>query len=414
MLFLYDISIYFYAFCVKVLSQLGNKKAQLWLAGRANWEAELSQIKFQKPVLWMHCASLGEFEQGRPILEILHQKNPNVEILLTFYSPSGYEIRKNYPLAHHVCYLPLDSKKNAEKFLEITQPHAAIFVKYEFWLHFLIALKSRKINTYLVSAIFRPKQIFFRWYGKLFLEILKDYEHIFVQNKSSLDILQKNNIVQNVTLAGDTRVDRVLDLAKNAQKLSLIDIFSKNNKIFIAGSTWQADEKILLPFFQNIIPQGWKVIIAPHEIDEKHLQNICKHLKNNYLKYSEANENNIAEPQILLIDNIGMLASLYQYATVAYIGGGFGAGIHNTLEPMSFKLPVIFGTKYQKFEEANWAVEHQAAFSIQNISELQAAFDLLQDTNQYQTSAAAAFQYLQKNSGATEKIIAYLHTSGDL
>ena len=404
MSFLYDIFIKLVATGIYFAARLGNKKAQQWLEGRKNWQKKLKNVTFLKPVFWFHCASLGEFEQGRPLLESVKEKMPETFILLTFYSPSGYEIRKNYAFADFVCYLPLDTRRNAKIFLAIVQPAAAIFVKYEFWIRFLNQLFQQKIPTYLVSAVFRPDQIFFRPYGNIFFQLLPKYTQIFVQNQFSSDLLKKNGVTNNVTIAGDTRVDSVVSFAKNVAALPPIASFKGDANIFIAGSTWEADEKILLASFNSWKEKNWKFIIAPHEIDKKNIENICNKLTIKWIRYSETDIEKLAASQILIIDNIGTLASAYQYAKIAYIGGGFGRGIHNILEPMAFGLPVIFGTNYEKFEEAKTAVANKAAFSIKNRQEFDEICQKLMSQIQYNESSEAAKKYVTNNVGATEKI----------
>lgn len=376
------------------------------MEGRANWEDNFKKnLTFPERPIWIHCASLGEFEQGRPLIEAIKKNQPNTKILLTFYSPSGYEIRHNYPLADAVVYLPADGQKNAQKFLEIVNPKIAIFVKYEFWFHYLNSLKQAKVPTYLISAIFRKSQPFFKWYGDLHREMLSCFDALFLQDKASLQLLKCFHF-QNIYIAGDTRIDRVLAIQSEEKPFPIIAEFCKKNpNILIGGSTWEADEDILTPFINNSLSNNYKTIIAPHEIDKAHISNIQKKLTIPNITYSNAVKNGVGNARVLIIDNIGMLAHLYRFGKIAYIGGGFGSGIHNTLEPIAFGLPVIFGTKYKKFPEAVTLVENGGAFSIQNEMGLEAIFKQLQKASFYTNASEKAVGYLKENQGATTRIL---------
>lgn len=404
-LFLYNLAIQIYH-CSIWIAAFFNPKAKKWVDGRANWEDNLkAKLTFLEQPIWIHCASLGEFEQGRPLIEAIKKEQPTSKILLTFYSPSGYEIRHNYPLADAVIYLPPDGRKNAQKFLEIANPKMAIFVKYEFWFHYLNTLKQANIPTYLISAIFRQSQPFFKWYGSLHREMLNCFDALFLQDKASYDLLKKFHF-QNIYIAGDTRIDRVLAIQSEEKPLPIIAEFCKNNSnVLVCGSTWEADENILFPFLNHSLSNNYKTIIAPHEIDEAHVLNIQKKLTIPNITYSNAVKNGFGNARILIIDNIGMLAHLYRFGKIAYIGGGFGSGIHNTLEPIAFGLPVIFGTKFKKFHEAMTLVENGGAFSIQNEAELKAVFEKLEEASFYKNASEKTVGYLKKNEGATERIL---------
>ena len=359
------------------------------------------------PLIWFHCASLGEFEQGRPVLEKITAQFPQYKIILTFFSPSGYEIRKNYPGATYIFYLPLDTPDNARQFLNLVNPALAVFVKYEFWYNYLHQLKQRQIPTISISAIFRPDQLFFKPYGSFYRNMLHCFTHLFTQNKVSADLLSSINLSQ-VTVAGDTRFDRVLQTAVAVRGIPIVEEFKQDMPLFIIGSSWPQDMEILLPFIQKWADRV-KFIIAPHEIHEKDLLAIEAQLTVKTIRYSQATKQRVADFQVLLIDNIGMLGSLYAYGNYAYIGGAFGKGLHNTLEAAVFGLPLFFGPNYQKFQEAIDLVGLQVAFPIQNTAELTSAFAYLYaNDNLYQTTAAQAKKYVQTQAGATDIILKHL------
>ncbi|MBY0542542.1 MAG: 3-deoxy-D-manno-octulosonic acid transferase, partial [Sphingobacteriaceae bacterium] len=335
---------------------------------------------------------------GRPVLESIKIEQPQQKIIVTFFSPSGYEIRKNYALAD-VFYLPLDTASNAKKFIDLVNPKQAIFTKYEFWYHYFKTLNDRKIPLYLISGIFRPNQAFFKWYGGFYRNILKNVSHFFVQNNDSITLLNSIGITA-VSLSGDTRFDSVYQNTKNPKKIELIEKFCGNSNVFIAGSTWLPDEKLLVSLIEK--HPDWRIIIAPHEVDEQHINEIEK-LFPTATKFSSLNtQYAIRNTNILIIDNIGMLSSLYQYAKVAYIGGGFGAGIHNTLEAAAFGLPVIFGPKYDKFQEAKDLIAIGAAKSISNVEELIFAFEYFNTNTE---ASADAKKYVNNKKGATKMIL---------
>jgi len=398
MLWIYNIGIGLYGLLLKIVA-LFNPKAKLFVDGRKNiWEQIETKVNPKDNPIWFHFASLGEFEQGRPVLESLKAKNNDQKIIVTFFSPSGYEIRKNYALAN-VFYLPLDTTSNAKKFITLVNPKIAIFTKYEFWFHYFKALYKNQIPLYLISGIFRPNQSFFKWYGGFNRNILKCVKHFFVQNEESV-LLLKSIGINKVNLSGDTRFDRVYENAQQPKKLKLIEQFCDTSKIFIAGSTWLPDEKLLVSLTKKY--PDWKLIIAPHEIGQSHIQEI-ERLFPKAVKFSNLQPSTFKlQPSILIIDNIGMLSSLYQYAKMAYIGGGFGVGIHNTLEAAAFGLPVIFGPKFDKFQEAKDLITIGAAKSIANADELITAFA---DFKTNEKASAAARSYVEQKKGATEMII---------
>lgn len=412
MLFLYSLLVRGYGLAL-YLAAFFHPKARLWHKGRKNWISnhqtlQKAKTEAHRPLFWMHCASLGEFEQGRPIIEGLKRDRPEVQVLLSFFSPSGYEIRKDYPLADAVVYLPLDTPRNARHFLRIWQPNAAIFVKYEIWYHYLNQLERQAIPSLLIAAIFRPGQFFFRWYGRPFLEKLRRLNHIFVQEEDSTRLLQQYGF-ENTSRAGDTRMDRVMTIAKNAAILPKLEAFTHAKApVLVVGSNWPADDAILFPFFQEALPANWKIILAPHQVDGHRIQQLEKQITFPSVRYSAENLEAFERARILIIDNIGLLSSLYRYGKVAYIGGGFGSGIHNTLEPMAFGLPVLFGPKYQKFREAAFLVASGSGFSVSNTAELLRAFEALQKPEDYQAAAGRIRSYLEQNKGASEQILCYL------
>jgi 3-deoxy-D-manno-octulosonic-acid transferase len=394
-----------------------NPKARLWINGRRNiftlLEKNLSNSGGK--TIWMHCASLGEFEQGRPLLEAIKDAYPTCKILLTFFSPSGYEIRKNYAGADFVCYLPADSKKNAQRFLQIIRPELAIFIKYEFWYHYLTQLKENNIPTLLVSAIFRDSQPFFKSYGGFWRKMLSCYRYIFVQDSNSFELLRNIGFEKNAAISGDTRFDRVIAIAENEINLPIINTFCKNQDVIVAGSTWIEDEEVI-DHYANNHPEI-RFIIAPHEIHEVHILEVEK-LFRNAVRYSSLTENmpekKLAEilsgKHILIMDNMGMLSKLYYYATVTYVGGGFGgAGIHNILEAAVYGKPVLFGPVNQKSREAQDLQELGAAISIQSAIELEKNLNILfTDKDKCKALGKLASGYVYKESGATMKIIAFI------
>ena len=381
-----------------------NPKARLWISGRKGWRKKLQQKLMGKPVYWFHAASLGEFEQGRPVIEAIKKKLPQCTVVLTFYSPSGFEIRKNYPLADLVSYLPLDTSCNAKRFISLIRPDAAFFIKYEYWNFYLRALHISNIPVYLVSGLFRPHQTFFRWYGGWFRNKLRFISHFFVQDQSSASLLQSLGF-NNVIVSGDTRFDRVFSLARVPEEIAGLRAFVAGGYCLVAGSTWPRDEEILIRFI-NETGQNIKMVIAPHEIHQQHISSLASQVKKKYVLFSEAREENLPECQVLIIDNIGMLSSLYRYGQIAYIGGGFGVGIHNILEPAVNGLPVIFGPNYGKSREAIDLIKEGGAFGISSHDEFnQTIHALMNDPIQYNAASSAARHYVSGNTGATEIIM---------
>ncbi len=407
MRFLYTLSIFFYHGLIK-FAAFFHPKAKLWVKGRKNLFAKMAeQIDNSNKICWIHTASLGEFEQGRPLIERIKKEHPEFKILLTFFSPSGYEVKKNSRVADYIFYLPVDTPRRVERFLNIVQPEMAIFVKYEFWYHFLHRLAKRNIPVYSISAIFRKEQAFFKWYGKWYKKMLLFFTHIFVQNQQSKLLLQQAGI-QNVSISGDTRFDRVYEIARKAKSFPEIDQFCMNKPVFIAGSSWQADENLLVRYI-NHSKQKLKYIIAPHEIHKENIKRLENGIKKSVIRFSRAKSENVNNKQVMIIDNIGMLSSLYTYGDVAYIGGGFGVGIHNILEAATFGLPVIFGPNYQKFQEAIELIAEKGAFSIENYQQLTGLLDkFFSDTDFLTKSGEIARNYVEKNRGGTQKIISKL------
>lgn len=411
-LFIYNLFCKLYLLGIHIVA-LWNRKAAAWKKGRQNWSSRLENISLKSAnsfTIWMHCASLGEFEQGRPVLEALKSQYPSAKIVLTFFSPSGYEIRKNYSGADLVIYLPMDSKKNARKFIELINPQLVLWVKYEYWYHYLTQLKKRNIPVLMVSGIYRPGQTFFKPWGRLHRYMLDAFTHFFVQNESSASLLQSIHIhEEKITVTNDTRFDRVAAIAKEAKNFPAVQSFCNGYQIIVAGSTWEADEEILSHYIN--VNNSIRFIIAAHEVDEEHLKDIEQLFKNT-VRYSELIKNPAAvvTAHTLIIDNIGMLASLYQYASITYIGGGFNkSGIHNTLEAAVYGKPVVFGPVYEKFAEAKAMVEKQIAYSVSTALELEEVLNLLfKDEALYKKTCREAGEYVQSQTGATEKIMLFI------
>jgi len=406
---IYNIGVRLY-FLAVYLASFFSPKAKLWIRGRRNQ----SLIRLNG-CIWFHFASLGEFEQGRSVLEQFKLLYPENKTVITFFSPSGYEVRKNTPLADAVYYLPLDTNENAINFIETLQPKIAVFTKYEYWYHFFDETHRRNIPLYIISGIFRPEQVFFRWYGSLHREMLGFVSHFFVQDENSKTLLQQIGIT-NATLSGDTRFDRVWANAQQPKEIGFINDFKNGQKTFIAGSTWPPDEHLIAELATQY--PDWKFIIAPHEIGEEKIQKLINLLPDgsttrysqlSLLTGSEANlKSQISNLKSIVIDNIGMLSSLYQYGDIAYIGGGFGAGIHNTLEAAAFGLPVIFGPNYSKFKEASDLIALQAGFTIANEVELKGAISGLVKNDTYKVAGEKAKAYVAAHTGATAIIINHI------
>ncbi|GAA4303969.1 3-deoxy-D-manno-octulosonic acid transferase [Compostibacter hankyongensis] len=409
---LYDIVIRLYGAAIR-LAALFNAKAALWVQGRRGWRQRLAA--FYAPGgsgsgagqwVWVHCASLGEFEQGRPVVEALKSRYPQVRILLTFFSPSGYEIRKDYAGADLVSYLPLDTKANAAALISRVKPALVIFVKYEFWYHYLHELARQKIPVLLIAAIFRPGQPFFKRYGGLFRGLLRSYTHIFVQDAASAELLQQAG-TGAVSIAGDTRFDRVAMLAAQRRRFPQVEAFLEGRRALVAGSTWPADERLLAACFRRQPPAA-KWILAPHEIHSAHLEQLEMLFAGETVRYSALQEAGGGGKRILLIDNIGMLSALYAYGWAAYIGGGFGHGIHNILEAAVYGMPVLFGPRFGKFREAHALIGAGGAFPVQDEKGLCEQLARLSDPLALQAAATAAAHYVKEQTGATPLIMDYI------
>jgi len=401
---LYNLGIYFYNLLMH-FAALFNPKAKQWVAGRKDVFNKIKQEVEPGYIIWFHAASVGEFEQARPLIERIRKEYPNKKILLTFFSPSGYELRKNYKLVDYVYYLPIDTKKNAKRFIDLIKPEMVFFIKYEFWFNYINELYKRVLPIYMVSTIFRSNQYFFKWYGAWGRKHLRMIEHFFVQDNQSATLLSFIN-PERISITGDTRFDRVKSLTENPKSFDSIADFVKDSKVLLAGSSWEPDEIILSRFIENE-NQDFKLIIAPHEVNKEHISNLLNRFsKFEPLLFSEFEDKAIPkENRVLIIDSVGKLMHLYQYTDVAYIGGGFGVGIHNILEAATYQKPVIFGPKYQKFNEAKELIKHQGGFSISNEKEFTAiASKLLFNTKDYEQASAECGKYVEENIGATEKI----------
>lgn len=408
-MFLYNLSIHALHIGLTLASPF-NPKAKLWIDGRKNWKEKLKHqvdANHLKNAIWFHCASLGEFEQGRPVLEKLKKENPLQKIVLTFFSPSGFEIQKNYPFADAVFYLPLDTASNANYFLETLNPKLAVFVKYEFWLNYLFALDKRRIPTFLISTVIKKHQSFFKWYGGNFHKALATYRTIYTQDKESLKLL-KSLEIKTGQLAGDTRFDRVLQILESPKKNIAIEEFAKDNFVIIAGSSWQKDEELLVESYASIKNKYPKVklIIAPHEIDTNNIERIKELLSKNQIEFHLYSDNlTTYNHSVIILNTIGFLSSVYQYGKVAFIGGGFNNGIHNLLEPTVFGLPVFFGPNYKKFNEAFSLIDLKAGFVVLNAEELTKQLTTFIENNDALLQASEIAQvYIQQHSGATNKI----------
>ncbi|MEN8117628.1 MAG: glycosyltransferase N-terminal domain-containing protein [Bacteroidota bacterium] len=405
MTLIYNIGIFLYSLLIK-LAALFNEKARLFSRGRKNWKIALQQkIETDARYLWFHCASLGEFEQGRPVIEEIKKQFPEYKIALTFFSPSGYEIRKNYDGADIVDYLPLDTKSNAKSFIDILKPEKVFFIKYEFWYNYITELNKREIPLYIISAIFRENQSFFNntpW-GKWYRKILKGFAHFFIQNEKSGELLQSIGLT-NFTISGDTRFDRVAAIANGVKQFPIVKKFKGEQPLIIAGSTWKPDEELLAEFINK--SQGVKFIIAPHEVSSTNINRIHQLLKKPVISFSKVQNSDITRFDVLIIDSIGILSSLYQYGNIAYIGGGFGVGIHNILEAATFGMPILFGPNFNKFKEAVDLVSENGAISIENYNQLSDKLKQLLDNKKLlKKSSEICKNYVAKNVGSTKLII---------
>ena len=403
---MYNLAIYLYLLGVAIYSLFNEKVRKMWRGERDAFRILREQVDPNARYVWFHAASLGEFEQGRPLMEHMKREHPDIKILLTFFSPSGYEVRKNYEGADIICYLPLDTITNARRFLRTVRPETAFFIKYEFWYNYLHILKHRHVPVYSISSIFRDGQVFFRWYGRQYGKVLKCFTHFYVQNEKSKELLGKIGLT-NVTITGDTRFDRVLQIKEQAKQLPIIEQFTKGQKVFIAGSSWQPDEEIFIKYFSE--HRDWKMVIAPHVIGEDHLQQIEKLLEGRkVVRYSDVSENSKAleDAEALIINCFGLLSSIYHYADVTYVGGGFGVGIHNTLEAAVWDVPVIFGPNNEKFQEAQGLKACEGGFEITNYEDFERLMNRFESDADYLKNAGQqAGNYVKQLSGATKRIL---------
>jgi len=404
---IYDLAIAIYDFLVHLDAPFSRKPRKMMKGHWVVYQLLRQRIEKDAKYIWFHAASLGEFEQGRPLIEKIRAKYPHYKILLTFFSPSGYEVRKNYRGADIVCYLPFDKPRNVKKFLDLAKPSMAFFIKYEFWKNYLDELHKRHIPLYSVSSIFRRSQVFFKWYGIPYRKVLQDFDYLFVQNETSRRYLHQVGI-DHVKVVGDTRFDRVLQIRDEAKELPLVEKFKGDSLVMIAGSSWEPDEDLFIEYFNN--HPEMKLIIAPHVIDENHLVYIRSKLTRPYVQYTRADESNVLKADCLIIDCFGLLSSIYRYGNIAYIGGGFHAGIHNTLEAAVYGIPVIFGPRYDKFLEAIQLIENKGAFTIQNYDELKMLLDkMLTDDKSLKEWGLNARNYVIGNAGATDKILSLIN-----
>lgn len=400
---IYNLVIYLYVSAVR-LAALFNRKVSAMVKGEKDAFSVLQRRMDPKAkYIWFHAASLGEFEQGRPLIEEIRKRYPEYKILQTFFSPSGYEVRKDYKGADVVCYLPLDTPAHARRFVELAHPCMAFFVKYEFWKNYLTELERRRIPVYSVSSIFRPGQLFFRWYGGTYRRILKCFTHLFVQNQESVELLKRIGIT-NTTIVGDTRFDRVLEICRQARELPMVELFKGENLTMVAGSSWAPDEDIFIPYFNE--HPDMKLIIAPHVISETHIEEIIHKLRRPVVRYSQITEDKARQADCMIIDCFGLLSSIYRYGEIAYIGGGFGVGIHNTLEAAVYGIPVIFGPNNQKFMEAQGLKQAQGGFEIHSAADFNPLMDKFRtDYGFLDKSGKKAGNYVRNNAGALEKIM---------
>lgn len=406
---MYSLVIHLYAFVVELIAPF-HKKARLMRLGQWKTNSILrNNIDPDAKYIWFHASSLGEFEQGRPVIEKIKTEHPEYKILLTFFSPSGYEVRKNYDGADVICYLPFDTPYRVNKFLNLANPAIAVFIKYEFWANYLQELKRREIPVYIISAIFRPQQIFFKWYARSYRKVLNCFNHLFVQDEASRDLLVAYGI-KNVTVAGDTRFDRVLDVQRKSRIIDVVQQFigdpgNDKQTVLVAGSSWPQDEEVFIPYFNE--HPDMKLIIAPHEIHKEHLLGIAALLKKRSIRLSEATSGeSLKGVDCLIIDSFGLLSSIYRYGDIAYIGGGFGAGIHNVLEAAVYGIPVLFGPKYQKFKEARDLLKLGGAFSISDQDGFDGRMnDLLSYPELLQEAGKQAGGYVRNNAGVTDRIV---------
>ena len=400
---IYNLAMYILELGVKLAALFSDKPTKMVKGYREVFDLLQRKIDRNDQYIWFHAASLGEFEQGRPLIECIRKEYPQYKILQTFFSPSGYEVRKNYDGADIVCYLPIDTPSNVKKFVDLVDPCMVFFVKYEFWQNYLNTLNKKGVPVYSVSSIFRPNQIFFRWYGKGYQQVLKTFAHLFVQNEESKQLLAGIG-VNNTTVVGDTRFDRVLDICAAAKQLPLVQKFKGDALTFVAGSSWGPDEDIFIKYF-NAHPE-MKLIIAPHVVNDSHLKEIESKLQRSCVRYTKATEENVLQADCLIIDCYGLLSSIYRYGEISYIGGGFGVGIHNVLEAAVYGIPVIFGPNNKKFREAQHLLANKGGFEINSYEDFEQLMNkFLSDEAYLKQSGKAAGDYVKGNAGAMEKIM---------
>lgn len=388
--------------CVNVVSLFNRKARQMMQGHRNTWRILRKKKGEESRYVWFHAASLGEFEQGRPLMERLRREHPEKKILLTFFSPSGYEVRKDYPGADIVCYLPFDTPLNARKFIRLARPEAAYFIKYEFWRNYIEVLYKQRIPVFSVSSIFRPEQVFFKWYGRKYARCLNRMTHLYVQNESSKSLLASIG-VEAVTVVGDTRFDRVIDIMRAAKPLPIAEAFSQGTHVLVAGSSWPPCEDIIIPYF-NRHPE-WKLIIAPHVVSEDHLGEIERKLERPFVRYTDATPQQVAQADCLIVDGYGLLSSIYRYATVAYVGGGFGVGIHNVPEAAVYGVPVVIGPNNRKFREAQALLRCGGCMEVADAAQFARLMDRFQSDSAFLASAGkVAGDYIRGNSGAADVI----------
>lgn len=415
---IYNIVIYFVLWGIAIASLFNEKVRKMWRGEREAFKILKQKVDPNAKYIWFHAASLGEFEQGRPLMERIRKDYPQYKILLTFYSPSGYEVRKNYEGADIICYMPVDTRLNAIRFLRLVRPVMAFFIKYEFWSNFLHILKHRNIPTYSVSSIFREDQVFFKWYGRSYAGVLKCFTRFFVQNEESKRLLEGIGITA-VDVVGDTRFDRVLQIKEAAKQLPICEAFRigvassqsaevphHDFKVFVAGSSWPPDENIFIPFFNE--HKDWRLLIAPHVIAEEHLKLILSLIKGKkVVRYTQTTPEEAAEADVLIIDCFGLLSSMYNYGDVAYIGGGFGVGIHNTLEAAVWNMPVIFGPNNKKFQEAQGLLKSGGGFEINTYEDFSGLMSsLMNDETFLKQAGDKAGTFVAHLAGATDKVLA--------
>ena len=394
---------YFYLFGVAIYSLIDKKVRKMWRGERDAFDVLREKVEEGAQYVWFHAASLGEFEQGRPLMERLRRDHPEYKILLTFFSPSGYEVRKNYEGADIICYLPLDTAANARRFLRLVRPVMAFFIKYEFWYNYLHILRHRKVPVYSVSSIFRSEQVFFQWYGREYSRVLRCITHFYVQNETSRQLLASLRL-KNATVVGDTRFDRVLQIRDAAKQLPIAEAFSRGHRVFVAGSSWPPDEDVFIKYFNE--HSDWRLIIAPHVIGEDHLRQIRAMLKVPTVLYTETTPEEAANAQCLIINCFGLLSSIYQYGEVAYVGGGFGVGIHNVLEAAVWDMPVIFGPNNKRFQEAQGLLAAKGGFEVDGPDAFQETMDRLASDQKFLDNVSnAAGTFVKGQAGATDKVM---------